>query len=370
MLSAPSLAASRDTLQTAASGAARELTFTESAFPGEQPSQPLNRLAARLRENHAGIIGLMIFGSIAERRLIEAAMQDALGATTWPMLWIEGASCHGAALAGVQAFVLSGGTVEPITVNGRVMASRYTIGDTEFCWVGGVLPDDTHAEPGLQTTQAFDALERTLNAAGFALSDVVRTWCYNHELLKWYDEFNRARSARYRTVAFRTGSLPASTGISAVNPAGAALILAGLAIRPINAAGNAHEIGSPLQCPAPAYGSAFSRAVEMTLGTTRRVLISGTASIEPGGATVWKNDIHHQVGLTMSVVGAILKSRGLGWRDVTRAIAYFKSPDFVPAFEHWCNEHDWETPPCINLHCDICRDDLLFELELDAETSS
>ncbi|MFA6286814.1 MAG: translation initiation inhibitor [Opitutaceae bacterium] len=370
MLSAPALSVPRAPKKAAASGVARELTFTESALPGEQPSQPLHRLAARLREEHAGIIGLMVFGSITSRRLIEAAMQDALGAPAWPVLWVEGASCHGAALAGVQAFALAGGPVEPITVNGRVMASRYTIGGAELCWVGGALPDDTSAEPGLQTTQAFDALERALNAAGFALGDLVRTWCYNHELLKWYDEFNRARSARYRTVAFRTGSLPASTGISAANPVGAALVLAGLAVRPINAGCNAHEIGSPLQCPAPAYGSAFSRAVEIDLGTTRRVLISGTASIEPGGTTVWKNDIHHQVGLTMSVVGAILKSRGLGWNDTTRAIAYFKSPDFVPAFEHWCDEHDWETPPCINLHCDICRDDLLFELELDAEVSS
>lgn len=280
---------------------------------------------------------------------------------------MEGASCAGTVLAGVQAFALAGGCVEPIIRDGRVVATRYTVGDTELCWVGGTLPDDPSATPGLQTAQAFNALERTLNAAGFAFGDLVRTWCYNHELLAWYDEFNRARSVRYREVKFRTGSLPASTGISAANPAGAALILAGLAVRPNTAGRGAREIGSPLQCPAPAYGSAFSRAMEIDLGASRRLLISGTASIEPGGATVWPDNIHRQIGLTMRVVGAILESRGLGWADATRALAYFKSPAYVPVFEAWCRVHGWENPACINLHCDICRDDLLFEIELDAE---
>lgn len=349
---------------------ARELAFSEAAAPGEAPALPLRRLAARLRDHNACLVGLMVFGSLAARPAVEAALHDALGAPAWPVLWVDGAGCHGTALAGVQAFALEGGPVEPILLNGRVVATRYMIGNTALCWVGGIVPDDIHATPGIQTTQAFAALEQALNTAGFAFGDLVRTWCYNHELLAWYDEFNRARSALYKQVAFRTGSLPASTGISAANPAGAALTLAGLALRPVKPGHDgAREIGSPLQCPAPAYGSAFSRAVELRLGPARRVLVSGTASIEPGGATVWRNDVRHQIELTMRVVAAILESRELGWHDVTRAIAYFKSPGFVPVFDDWCREHGWTNPPCLRLHCDICRDDLLFEIELDAETA-
>lgn len=350
---------------------AREFAFSEAAASGENPSVPLRRLARRLREHHACLIGLMVFGSLAARPAIEKALRAVLGVPAWPVLWVEGASCNGTALAGVQAFALEGGPVEPIVIDGRVVATRYTVGNTALCWVGGILPDDIHTAPGVQTTQAFAALEKALNAAGFAFGDLVRTWCYNHELLAWYDEFNHARSARYRTIAFRTGSSPASTGISAANPAGAALTLAGLALRPLKPGQpGAREIGSPLQCPAPAYGSVFSRAVEIQLGTTQRVLISGTASIEPGGASVWQGNIRRQIDLTMRVIAAIQESRGLGWSDVTRAIAYFKSPDFVPAFENWCREHGWTNPPCIHLHCDICRDDLLFEIELDAETAN
>ena len=350
------------------SNTVRELMLSETVRPGEEPVLALRRLAIRLREQNASLIGLMIFGNVAARLSIETAMRDVLGAPDWPVLWVEGASCHGAALAGVQAFALVGGRGEPVMLEGRVVATRYTVGDTALCWVGGVVAEDTAATRGLQTEQAFNQLEKALNAAGFVFGDLMRTWCYNHDLLAWYGEFNHVRSARYRKVAFRTGSLPVSTGISATNLAGAAIVLAGLAMRPARADGGAREIGSPLQCPAPAYGSAFSRAMEFELGGKRRVLVSGTASIEPGGATVWTDDINRQIELTMRVVAAILEARGLGWADVTRALAYFKSPAFVPVFETWCREYGWENPPCINLHCDICRDDLLFEIEVDAET--
>jgi enamine deaminase RidA (YjgF/YER057c/UK114 family) len=350
-----------------AAASAREHAYSEAARPGESPALVLQRLARRLREDRATLIGLMLFGSLAARPASEHALESTLGEARWPVLWIEGASCEDAELAGVQAFALSGGSVQPVMLDGRVVASRYLLGESEFCWVGASFPDDIYAAHDRQTTQAFRSLERALHAAGFTFGDVVRTWCYNHELLAWYDTFNRARSAFYREVAFRTGATPASTGISAANPAGAALVLAGLAVRPGLLRQGARAIGSPLQCPAPAYGSAFSRAMEINTGNRRRLLISGTASIAPGGETVFVGNVKEQIALTMRVIAAILESRGMTWANATRSIAYFKSPGSVREFRNWCDENHWNDPPCITLHCDICRADLLFELELDAE---
>lgn len=346
---------------------ARELTFTEAAKPGEAPAALLGRLADRLDDARADLIGLMVFGSVSILPKFEATLRELLREKARPILWVDGASCHGATLAGVQAFALAGALVEPVAIRGHVVAARYRIGDTELCWVGGTTPPDAGAAPREQTTRAFHALGDALHAAGFGLRDLVRTWCYNRDLLGWYSEFNHARSALYHEVGFRLGATPASTGISAANPAGTALVLAGLAARPRFGGDVARVIASPLQCPAPAYGSAFSRAVELDLGARRRLIVSGTASIEPGGATVWRDDIVNQVELTMQVIEAILASRGLAWRDVTRGIAYFKSPGFTGVFEAWCRRRGWSDPPVLNLHCDICRDDLLFELEVDAE---
>lgn len=348
---------------------AKELCFTETAGTGEAPLAPLRRLAGNLKQARAEIIGLMIFGSLAARTEIETAIDATLGEIDWPVLWIEGAACNGAPLAGVQAWTLVDGKVDRVKRDGRVVASRYRLGRSELCWAGEALPRDPSATPGEQTLQAFRELELALHAAGFGLGDLVRTWCYNDELLKWYREFNHARTGLYSVVDFSLGSAPASTGISAANRAGAALTLAGLAVRPLAGRRTAAPLASPLQCPAQAYGSAFSRAVELDLGSVRRVLVSGTASIEPGGATVWQGDPRKQVDLTMKVIEAILVSRGLRWAEVTRGIAYFKAPETSAVFEAWCRDHGWKNPPVAALHCDICRDDLLFELEVDAEAA-
>ena len=94
--------------------------------------------------------------------------------------------------------------------------------------------------------------------------------------------------------------------------------------------------------------------------------ISGTASIEPGGQTAHVGDTEKQIALTMEVVEAILKSRGLGWGDTARAIAYFKDINEAHLLEQYCIEHNLPELPVAISHADVCRHDLLFEIELDA----
>jgi enamine deaminase RidA (YjgF/YER057c/UK114 family) len=125
-----------------------------------------------------------------------------------------------------------------------------------------------------------------------------------------------------------------------------------------------------LQCPAPAYGSSFSRAIELSSQSGRRLLLSGTASIAPGGQTLWPGAARQQVAQTMQVVEAILGSRGFGFSDLTRATAYFKRRADARVFTEWCGAHGLRLQPVTLAQCDICRDDLLFELEADAWLSS
>jgi hypothetical protein len=68
----------------------------------------------------------------------------------------------------------------------------------------------------------------------------------------------------------------------------------------------------------------------------------------------------------MEVVHAILRSREMDWKDTTRAIAYFKDMKHLPLFERYCQEHNMADLPVAIAHGDICREELLFELELDA----
>jgi enamine deaminase RidA (YjgF/YER057c/UK114 family) len=194
----------------------------------------------------------------------------------------------------------------------------------------------------------------------------VRTWFFLENILSWYDDFNQARTKVYSGVKFRTGSLPASTGVGAKNPAGTALALAVWAFRPLENSARAEEVASPLQCPAPTYGSSFSRAMELASDAGRRLHISGTASIAPGGKTLWLGDVRKQVELTMDVVEAMLRARGFTFADLTRATAYFRHPSDAGVFTDWLAENRLTEMPVVSAQCDVCRDDLLFELEAEA----
>ena len=343
-----------------------EFVITERMQGGEAITAPFQRLARQLAARESALLSLMIYGAIAARDQIEAAMRTALGETEWPVTWINSDSPDGLPLAGLQAFGLSGRRVSRVRLGRRVVGSVYEDGGARHCLLGGLGPTARTTRPAAQVQQTLGNLEWALDNAGFSLSDVVRTWFYNDNILAWYDEFNRVRSAHYAGVKWRTGSLPASTGIGARNPNGTALTVGAWAMQPVSDGARALEVGSPLQCPAPQYGSAFSRAMEIESGGWRRLLVSGTASIHPDGRTAWVDHPQNQVELTMEVVAAILHSRGMTFDDVTRATAYFERPSYYRLLDTWCAARHLEHLPIVFVHADVCRHDLLFELELDA----
>ncbi len=266
----------------------------------------------------------------------------------------------------MQAFAFSAGRVQPIALHGRVVGSVFEDGALRHCLLGGLGPSLFSAARPDQFRQTLGLMETALAQAGFALGDVVRTWFYLDELLSWYRPFNQARTQAYARINFRSGSSPASTGISARNPAGTALVAGAWAVQPLDSSARLAEVHSPLQCPAAAYGSSFSRAMEISSLHGRRLLISGTASIAAGGQTLWPGNLRRQIQHTMEVVEIILASRGFAFSDITRATAYFKNRASLPEFAAWCARRDLRSLPALAAQCGICRDDLLFELEADA----
>jgi enamine deaminase RidA (YjgF/YER057c/UK114 family) len=160
--------------------------------------------------------------------------------------------------------------------------------------------------------------------------------------------------------------VPASTGVGGCNSAGTALVSGLLAVKAKSKAVRAFEVRSPLQSSAADYGSSFSRAVELDLPDHQRLYVSGTASIDPSGITAHTGDPEAQVALTMKVVHAILESRGMNWGNVTRGLAYFKHSEDAPLFEKYRTNNNIPLFPEVIAENCICRDDLLFEIEVDA----
>jgi len=233
----------------------------------------------------------------------------------------------------------------------------------------GIGPDDVTVSPYEQVLSAFGNLERRLADAGMAFSDVVRTWLYGADLLSWYPDLNRARHDFFVSRGVFDRYVPASTGIGWDSGTGARIVIGAYAVKANDpSVVEVRALPSPLQCPALEYGSSFSRAAEVRTPAWRRVIVSGTASIEPGShAVAHVGDADAQVECALRAVAAIYESRGLSLADVTGALVYLKEERFRTAWERWLTQHpEFPREHARAIIADVCRDEWLFEIESDA----
>jgi enamine deaminase RidA (YjgF/YER057c/UK114 family) len=284
-----------------------------------------------------------------------------------PTTWLQGDACRAGEMLSMQLLAISGAEATPVLLDGKPVGSVYGDADARYCYLGGILPADVTASREAQTLSLFERIAAALASCGMQPTDIVRTWLYLDRLLEWYDPFNRVRTDWFREQGIFDHMVPASTGIGAANPFGAALTAGLIAVQPLSDAATIQAVRSPLQCSAEDYASSFSRAVEVAVHDHRTLYISGTASIDPDGNSLYLGDAERQIALTMEVVAAILESRGMSWNDASRGIAYFKNiTQDKPIYDAYCRAHNIPAFPLAISHADVCRDDLLFEIELDA----
>lgn len=324
------------------------------------------KLAGFLNSSHASIVKQYVFGGCKFHKEGMDVLKKTIGEVKWPVMWIQGDPCSGKHITGTQVYAVSGTDIQNFSIDGRVVGSSYEDTHAEYCFLANLQADNISLSKAQQTRETFLKMETALAEVGMDFSNVVRTWIYLDDLLSWYDEFNAVRTQFFHERGVFGKMVPASTGIGTSNPASGALVTGLMAIKPKNGSVNIQAVASPLQCPALDYKSSFSRAVEISSPNCRKLLVSGTASIEPKGATAHIGDTRKQIALTMEVVEAILKSRQMNWSDTTRGIAYFKNDHEVQFLQEYCDENNIPHIPMALAHSDICRDDLLFELELDA----
>jgi len=345
-------------------GECQEIFISAQAREGEDALTVFLRVASVLDALDATVVCQQVFGFTNRGGTGLGALHEALGEGRWPITWLEGDTeplC-----AGTEVWAVSSATVVPIEVDGIAIGTVFGNGCGRVCRLGGLLPRDRDADPMAQTRAVLDTMQRGLRAADLDFADVVRTWFHNRDILSWYDNFNRVRDAFFNELGVFDRLIPASTAVAGNNAVGAALTAGLVAIRPFNPATVTGPVVSPLQCSAMDYGKSFSRAVEMRFRDHRRLFVSGTASIEPGGRTAHVGDLERQIDLTLRVVQAILESKGLAWDDVVRAIGYIKHPHDVPATRVVLANAGLDHLPLVLARNDICRDNLLFELEVDA----
>ncbi len=340
--------------------------LTLPALQGESPAELFQRLY-RFADAHPRLhfVRQDVFGVLGDPAADHAPAYRLNGAE-WPITWIHEGTGEGQPVAGIQVQALAGHDIHPVRLAGQTVGAVYEDEWARHCVLSGLQPADAGASRAAQAEATFTRMEQALAAAGMSFAHVYRTWFYLDDILDWYGEFNCVRNAFFHRHGVYDRLVPASTGVGGRNAAGTAVVADLLAIAPKRPEVRCVAVPSPRQCPALEYGSSFSRAVELSRPGQRRLYISGTASILPDGRTAHVGAAAAQVELTMEVVAAILHARGLAWGDTVRAIGYFKHMEDAPVFERWCAARGLSSWPVILAKNDICRDDLLFEVELDA----
>ena len=67
----------------------------------------------------------------------------------------------------------------------------------------------------------------------------------------------------------------------------------------------------------------------------------------------------------MEVVEAILARNGMNLSDTVRAIGYFRHREHIPLWRQYCQARGLAPIPILLTECEVCRRNLLFEIELD-----
>jgi enamine deaminase RidA (YjgF/YER057c/UK114 family) len=299
-----------------------------------------------------------------------------------PITYIQGKPYWGEGFAGIQIRAVTprepGDKVWTIYDNDIPCGRGWNRNGAQFLMlhsVHGLQQGEEHTNSRKeQASRMFEKAERLLKSQGSSYRNVVRTWIYFPDILDWYGEFNEVRNAKYKEFGFIPGQsadieteqiyLPASTGIQGGNPLNAAVVMDVLAVIPEKDTRIQVEQTSGVQQKSPfRYGSAFSRAMSIREPNNTLIFVSGTASIDEKGKSVHIGDTRSQIFKTVRVVEALIAKEGASLDDICTATVFLKRPEDISIYQKTAAECGLNDMPAVCVIADVCRDELLFELD-------
>ena len=115
--------------------------------------------------------------------------------------------------------------------------------------------------------------------------------------------------------------------------------------------------------------SSFTRGLRVNLGTVSMLLISGTASIDDNGVSVYVGDFRAQLWRTYRNITRLLDSEGATWADIVRTSCYLRDieRDYKDFNEVRTEFFSWlgldPLPASTGIQARLCREELLVEIE-------
>ncbi len=317
------------------------------------------------------------------RNLFQAYFRDRMPATSF----VVQPPCGGQALA-VEAWAVGGQQADIKFLQPDVVSVAYD--GLRWIHIGGISPTRAAATAYAQARQTLGEMARRLELANASFHDVVRTWLYQGGItqpeqgVERYRELNRARTdffaeqeANGRMAVHREGAAfyPASTGIGT---GGRGLTVGCLALQTQRDDVRLLPLENPRQTPAFDYAQRFSpkspkfsRAMAMVIGDYITTWISGTASIV-NSESMHLGNVQRQTEQTIDNIQNLIsrenfarhgvEGAGAQLRDLAKIRVYVKRPQDYEKCRAIC-ERRFGPLPTIFAQADVCRPDLLVEIE-------
>lgn len=243
--------------------------------------------------------------------------------------------------------------------------------DGRFLFAGGFHGDVINFGIQQQSAEVFRMMGEVMRREGFPVNSIIRQWNYIEQITRFdgpdqhYQMFNNARADFYSRTDWNNG-YPAATGIG-TNLGGILVDLdAAVFARP---GCFATPIDNKLQIAAHAYSDQvleaaqqkkatpkFERAKSMTFDGRRIVYISGTAAIR-GEESLIGVGLGQQLRITMENIDQLIGNAKLKMLRV-----YLKEKSFYEEARQLLDDYKLEIPISY-MWADVCRDELLIEIE-------
>ncbi|MFD1930992.1 FkbO/Hyg5 family chorismatase [Nonomuraea mangrovi] len=248
-------------------------------------------------------------------------------------------------------------------------------GDYLFC-AGQVAGTGSYREPVRHAYRAaFDLI------AKLDYPNVLRIWHFINDInranadgLEIYRDFCLGRAEAVDGLPGRAGDMPAATGIGSLGGGISWYLLA-------SRTGRVRNLENPRQVPAPSYPHRygprppkFARATSFTpdgLDGAGDLFVAGTASIL-GHRTVHAGDVEKQCDVTFGNMATVIGRENLlangiddsrTLKDLRFVKVYVRHEEDVPVVAAKCEEAFSDTAEIAYFTVDICRSDLLVEIE-------
>ncbi len=217
-----------------------------------------------------------------------------------------------------------------------------------------------------QTNEIFLSYNSFLKKQNCSLlGNALRAWVFVRDIDNHYQGMVKARKEFFRNEGLSPETrFIASTGIEGKSKETSTLVsLDALAISNLDPRQIIRIEAREHLNPTHEYGVTFERGTRVDFGDRSHLYISGTASIDKYGHTLYPHDIEKQTERMIENVEALLKSQKSKMEDFVYLIVYLRNPTDAKTVRDILRTKGLDRLPLLMVEGAVCRPEWLVEME-------